>query len=116
MTPTSSDPLVATLFGIECKRFGNAVFLSVDRTEFSGLFPSSNCLEAIEQEVVVPVGPSEFFQRVRVVGIDSARSALRQLGYELPVVISSKEALNSELKIWRRLREDEISRFDSLIQ
>lgn len=62
LTPTSSDPLVAALFGIECQRFGKAVLLLAKRDDFPGLETgNANWLEAIEQEIVVPLAPAEFF-------------------------------------------------------
>ena len=118
LTPTSTDPLVATLFGIECRRWGRAILLLADRAVLEGLLTSENVLADIEQEIVVMVSPSEFAQQYafREVPVDHARQALQELGYELPVAISSREALNEEIQIWRRLRDREIAQFDALIQ
>lgn len=116
LTPTSSDPLVAALFGIECQRLGRAVLLLARRDDFPRLeIGNANWLEAIEQEIVVPLAPAEFFRRAICVSIDEARSALAALGYELPVAISSRESLAEELKVWRRLRDNEITQFDAIV-
>jgi hypothetical protein len=117
LTPTSRDPLVATLFGIECSRWGPAVLLLADATELMGLMTGGNMFAEIEQETVVMVSPLEFTEKYACceIPIERARRALHDLGYELPVTISSREALNDEIKIWRRLRTNEIARFDAMV-
>jgi hypothetical protein len=117
LTPTSRDPLVATLFGLECSRWGPAVLLAADAVSLAGLVASGNVLADIEQELAVMVSPSEFAERfvAWTVPIARARRVLHDLGYELPVTISSREALSEELRLWRRLRKDEIARFDSMV-
>src|SRR5215212_7292635 len=61
LTPTSVDPLVATLFAIECARFGKAVVVAVDAGQEQGMIHESvNCLEQIEREVVLKMTPIEF--------------------------------------------------------
>lgn len=117
LTPASSDPLVAVLFGIECSRWGPAVLLLADAADLALQIATGNVLSELEQEVVVTVSPTEFSQRYALhqVPIESARFALHKIGYELPIAISSREALNEEIKVWRRLSMAEIARFDAIV-
>src|SRR4051794_31766129 len=104
LTPTTTDPLIATLFGVECRRWGRAIVLVVDRERIERLLGTENVLADIEQEVVIRLSPSEFAEYAsHEVPIEQAWQWLREIGYELPIRIDSRRALNDELLVWRRL-------------
>jgi hypothetical protein len=105
ITPTSTDPLVATLFAIECQRFGKGIVLGCRRAAVERLVGPSNVLSAIESEVVIDVTPLEFVERFVewIIGVDAARNALVEMGFEVPTFVGDKRVLDDWLSRSPRL-------------
>ena len=94
ITCTTTDPLVATLFAIECRNHGRAVILAARLDSFSSEERSgaNNHFGVQESARNLRVQPSEFERRASVtLEIDQALIYLRELGFsELPIRIQSK--------------------------
>jgi hypothetical protein len=116
ITPTSADPLVATLFALHCLRYGKGIVQFCLRREVEHLIGEANSLAEIEVEVALNILPDLFTQHYVVHTVDSviAASILRGLGYELPAVISRKRIFEIELEAAGRLSQDEIATFIKL--
>jgi hypothetical protein len=114
LTPTSRDPLVATLFALNCVRFGKAIVQLCDRGLVADLIQSGNTLNELEREVVVGVAPAEFTDRFVVdeMPVSLARQILAELGFELPVGIGNNDILNWWLGNTPRLSHHDIARFN----
>jgi hypothetical protein len=112
----STDPLVATLFALECLRFGPAVVQSCGRSVVAELLEPGNVLADLEREVVVALPPADFTARYapRIIEVHVAREILAELGFELPPSIANKDVLHSLLKSTARLKDGDIREFDRL--
>jgi hypothetical protein len=113
-TPTTTDPLITTLFAIECCRHGSAGVHLVSSTSVSELIVPGNVFEELESEIVLKVTPLEFASRYSEhwVPVERACSILDALGFQLPATISSRERLDMELEEWRRLTDSQVLDFD----
>jgi RHS repeat-associated protein len=109
VTPTTTDPVVATLFATEASRYGEAVVLIAPRASLPTI--EGNVLAALEAEVGVELTPLEFAARAQSVSLDQARSALGQLGIVTPAAIPNKAALDGALRSSPRLTADQIDAF-----
>lgn len=114
ITSASEDALIATLFAIECQRFGASVVLMCDRTKVAELIQPANVLEDLEREIVLGVSPEVF----AVAHVEKrlppqlAREILAELGFELPPTIANKAVLHNLLQHTPRLSEEYLQRFD----
>jgi hypothetical protein len=114
VTPTTADPLVATLFAIESQRFGRGVVLASRQAEVQHLIQAPNVLNEIEREVAIGVSPLEFKERFVhwICRADIARNILAAMGYALPELVGSKVALSTFVKEFPRLNESKIEEFN----
>lgn len=114
ITPTTTDPLVATLFAVECQRFGKGIVLGCRRSMVERLMGPSNVLSAIESEVVIDVAPLEFVERFAewIIGVDQARTALVEMGLDVPAFIGDKRVLDDWLCRSTRLDAAAIAEFN----
>ena len=109
-TSTSSDPLVATLFALECRRMGQAVVWACERSKLEQYIRRPNVLAELESEVAVSVAPLKFvelFQPLRI-DVDDSLARLKRLGFEMPEVIADKHVLRNELGDKLRLNKAQI--------
>src|ERR1700730_311767 len=85
LTPTSTDPLVATLFALECLRYGPAIVQFCEVNSVVNLIAPGNVLADLEREVVVAVAPDIFTVQfvVSTLTVQLSREILAELGYEL---------------------------------
>lgn len=115
VTPTTSDPLVATLFGLECLRFGPAIVQMCNQAAVSSLLEPANVLADLEKEVAVGLPPDEFTRRFAesFLPVLVARDILAELGFELPPTVANKVALQGLLKSTPRLRSEDIAVFEA---
>ena len=98
MTPASSDPLVAVLFALACRRFGPPVVLILPLERVEGLTKSENLLATEECEIAVAISPCEFAERaIMEVDVNVASDALRALGFSVPDAIPDVNALRDAL-------------------
>jgi hypothetical protein len=111
-TPTTTDPLVATLFAIECCRHGSGVVHAVSEESVAGQIVYGNVLSELECEVGLSFAPLEFESHsIHWIAADAARLILEELGFQLPIVISSRLRLRNELRESPRLTESQIVEF-----
>ena len=113
----SSDPLIAVLFGLECRRHGEGVLLAVPNRDVRNLFCAANVLADIESEVAVRIPPRDLLSYAAVmIPAEVARDILRNMGFDLPEVIASYRRLRNELidtlKRGWRLSPSQIDQFD----
>jgi hypothetical protein len=116
-TPTTTDPLIATLFAIECCRHGAGGLWLAPRLSVADLIVEPNCLSELEREIVLGILPIEFergFTRHWVQAHD-ARSALEAMGLHVPSVISSPRRLGKELEGLPRLTNEQIAEFNRYV-
>lgn len=99
ITCTTTDPLVAALFGVECRNHGHAVILMARASAFPGLVGPPNIFEMIESAVNIMVPPEDFARRVeRVLEVDEVLRILRDLGFgDVPIRIRDRSALQEAL-------------------
>ena len=100
LTPTTTDPFIATLFALECRRHGSAVIYSVDLADVAHLIAPANVLAELEREIVVNVAPMRFIRDFNSwkIPVETACQVLVELGVELPGVISNKYHLQKVLE------------------
>ena len=99
VTCTTIDPLVATLFAIECRDHGRAVILVARRELFAELHAAPNYFSVSEAAVNLQVVPVEF-ARMAEIALDVERSIeiLREMGFQdIPVRLSGYSALQDEI-------------------
>jgi hypothetical protein len=117
ITPTSTDPLVATIFALECLRFGPAVVQIVLREAVADRIDQPNVLSALEREVVLAMPPEEFSRDHACLQVSAyeAREVLAEIGYELPVSMANKQVFQTLIATSARLRQTDIREFNRLI-
>src|SRR5579872_4122419 len=97
VTPTSSDPLVATLFAIRCRRFGKAIVLVARRDAFASQM-TPNVLGESECEVPLPLPPPEFAKSAIIkIGVEEAMRILASMGFDLPGALPDNSALSAAI-------------------
>jgi hypothetical protein len=118
ITCTTTDPLVATLFAIECRNHGRAVILMSRRGLFIELREAPNFFSVIEAAVDLQILPVEF-ARMAEIELDVERSIeiLNEMGFQhIPVRLTGYAALHEELdeshSAGRRLSVEQIRLFD----
>jgi hypothetical protein len=99
ITCTSTDPLVATLFAIECRNHGQAVTLVVRRELFHKVPGPPNYFSITECAENLRISPAEFATKLEVaLNVGRSIQILRELGFEdIPVRLSGRAALQQEL-------------------
>jgi hypothetical protein len=119
ITCTSSDPLVATLFAIECRNHGHAIVLAVRRTLFAELLAPPNFFSMSESAVNLQIDPTEFARRADItLDVNRSLQILSELGFQnVPVRLTGWAALQQELDeslaLGIRLNEEQIGLFNS---
>jgi hypothetical protein len=121
ITCTTTDPLVATLFAIECRNHGHAVILVARREPFRDLRGAPNYVSVGESAVNLRIVPTEF-ARMAELELDVGRSIeiLREIGFpDLPVRLAGYAALQYEIDeshaAGRRLNAEQIRLFNTRI-
>ena len=66
ITCTSTDPLVATLFAIECRNHGPAVILAARQDQFLGLIAPTNHFFVFESAVNLYIPPLQFASKAEI--------------------------------------------------
>ena len=132
VTFVSTDPLVATLFAIECRRRGKAAVLvasprnfevvTYDRTGDLIDQALDGAFNDRESAIQLAVSPAEFeAQADFIVEVDLAIEVLKELGFDgIPILLGSRDDLNDELtetlRRGARLSLKEIREFDDKIK
>jgi hypothetical protein len=118
ITCTTTDPLVATLFAIECRNHGRPAILVARKDLFGELIAEDNFFSVIECAVNVRISPLEFAALAEaVLDVEDSLTILRELGFEdLPVRLSGTTALQDlleETHVRRmRLNEEQLRLFN----
>jgi len=83
-TYTSLDPLVATLFAVECRSHGVAIVLMARRGRFEEVPPGpfDKTFQALESQVVLAAPPLEFVEKaVLSLEVNRCLRVLTELGF-----------------------------------
>jgi len=118
VTPTSIDPIVATLFACQKRMEGPAVVLVALKSDFSDLLNGPS-LKSFGYELAVnlELPPFEFEKRCRhCIAVNDSLAVLGELGYRLPSVLPDGGALTQALTQSPRMLMDEIDRYVELCQ
>jgi hypothetical protein len=120
ITPTSTDPRVATVFATEAATSsgGSGVVIIASDSDLAGVHldtggnGSTPSLARIEREVLVDVSPTEFNELASThIPVDKARAILADMGYDLPSRISSKTDISAILEGLPPMSESEVNEF-----
>jgi filamentous hemagglutinin len=117
LTPTTEDPIVATLFALWSTRYGEAIVQACELNAVIGLIGPSNWKSQLEREVVIEVPPFVFTRSFVIASAQAhaARNILAEMGYELaPGFVDHNEFL-LHLNDSPRLSDQEIEAFDDML-
>jgi hypothetical protein len=114
VTPTSTDPLIATLFAADSARYGSGVVLITSRRVVPTI--EGNVLSALEAEVGVELAPAVFATRAISIPIEVSRNALAKMGFETPAILGSRDALSAAIRSAPRLTQDQVRSYLNLVQ
>jgi hypothetical protein len=110
VTPTSTDPGVATAFATNARQFGGAIVQIALPGDLAGVATYEGLI-ASELEVGVDLAPSEFAQRVgTTISAADARGLLRGLGIYIPASIPLGD-LSPTLETTPKLSPAQIQQF-----
>jgi hypothetical protein len=120
ITCTTTDPLVATLFAIECRNHGRAVILAARRELFGDLIGPPNHFALIESAVNLLISPLDFARRAIILEVDEILEVLREIGFDqISIRIKDKaarrETLISSYEAGHRLNEEQLQQFNSRV-
>lgn len=117
-TPATTDPLIATLFALECRRHGPAVVFAVRLSQVADLVDHGNVLAALECEVVLNVEPLQFADKIAewCVGVEDAKETLQDLGFDLPGIVPHRRLLSRYLVEFSRLNSEQMAHFDARME
>ncbi len=120
MSCTTTDPLVAALFAIECRNYGHAVILAARRDRFEDLIGPANQFDMIESAVNLLISPVDLAQGAVILEVDRVIDVLREIGFDqVPIRIGNKwalrEALISSYEAGERLTTEQLRQFNSRI-
>ena len=113
VTPTSVDPVVATLFACRYLTEGPAVVLLALKSDFIGLLDGPNLASfSYEYAVNIELPPYEFAKRCEfAVPVNDSVAVLNSLGYRLPSKLSDLGALTQALLQSPRMLMEDIDRY-----
>ncbi len=116
VTPTSVDPIVATLFACRYRMDGPAVVWIAPKSEFRDRLDGPNALGfGYELAVNIDMAPPEFESRCLFgVSVDESLTILAQLAYRLPVRLPDIGALAQALTQSPRMLSEDIVRYVEL--
>jgi hypothetical protein len=118
ITCTSSDLLVATLFAINCLRYGEGVVHLARFEQVNGLCAESNVLSHVECEITFAMLPTAFERLYVTKTVDAlqSRRTLQSLGFSIPASIYNlthlRELLHETRQKGQRLDVSQIEEFD----
>lgn len=99
ITCTTTDPLVATLFAVECRNHGRAVILVARRELFRELHGAPNYFSVSEAAVNLQIVPVEFAKLAEIaLGVERSIEILCEIGFQdIPVRLAGYAALQDEI-------------------
>ena len=117
VTPTSMDPVVAALFAVRCRRFGEAILQLAPFDALSGKIGQANVFKELECEVAIELAPTDFTSMVvYTITAMEAHQALETMGIEIPRSIATAGDLTYHLKNSPRMSKEDIMKFDELVR
>ena len=116
ITPTTFDPIVATLFALEAANHGQGIVLIASLRKIGERVAPANVFTQLECELAVTISPLNFERLVSGrVSAQRSRELLCDLGTELPLIVPNKRALHASLKEQQRLTPEQIIEYDRLV-
>jgi hypothetical protein len=99
ITCATTDPLVATLFAIHCRNYGQALVLVARKSLFDESIGPPNFFSVIESAVNLRLTPVEFARAAEIsASVDRSIGILRELGFRnIPVRLKDQSTLQQEL-------------------
>lgn len=99
ITCTTTDPLVAALFGVECRNHGQGVILAARQDVFLDFIGPPNHFQEIENAVNLLITPREFARRSELIReVDDVLKVLAEMGFDrMPVRLRDKWSLRQAL-------------------
>ncbi len=93
ITPTSTDPLVSTVFAINGEQYGKGVLYICSADDLKGVSTTAkNVLNSYEKEVCFNIQPLEFANRASIsISASDARAILKDMGYDIPSRIINRD-------------------------
>jgi hypothetical protein len=116
-TPTSIDPIVATLFAAHEQSKGKAFVLILDKEVFRGMRggPSIRTQASLELAVNLSLPPTEVERRAtKVLAANDSIEILAGMGFWLPKMLYTPTQLQEELEKTPRLCLDDIREYSRL--
>ena len=112
ITPASTDPRVATIFGVEAGKNGTGVLHIASKTDLTDVdILEGNVLAGIEREVPVGVKPSKFADLAQTsISIADSRRILGEMGYEIPSNVT-KSYMSDILRNLKPMSDADINTF-----
>ena len=112
VTPTSTDPAVATAFGVHGNEFGSGVVHIASPGDIAGAKLYGPSLGGLEAEVGVGMLPAEFASRSgTTISAQQARAVLEQMGVSVPGRLPTTASLNSWLGTRTQMTAQQIAAF-----
>jgi filamentous hemagglutinin len=99
ITCATTDPLVATLFAIHCRNYGQALVLVARKNLFDESIGPPNFFSVIESAVNLRLPPVEFARVAEIrLSVDRSVDILSELGFpNIPARLKDKSTLQQEL-------------------
>jgi hypothetical protein len=118
ITCTSTDPLVATLFAIECRNHGRAIVAVARQDKFVGLVAPENHFVVFESAVNLYIPPLQFAMKAEIIlEVDTALAILSEIDFKNLPVRMDKETLRDAImhtyNAGQRLNEEQRDWFNS---
>ena len=111
ITPTSSDPAVATIFSIAAAKNGSGIVQIALPSNLGNVNYTANVLKSIEKEIGVGLSPVEFTSKANLtLTTNEAVDILKGMGIKLPTKINLDEISNT-LKSVPKMSEKQIDAF-----
>lgn len=113
ITPVSTDPVVATIFGTESENYAKGIVLIATSDDLAGVkVRKGNVLSALEAEVGLEILPLELAARASIIlTAQEARAILREMGIVVPSRITGYDFLSDALRNTPRLKPEQITEF-----
>lgn len=120
MTCTTTDPLVATYFALECLFHGHSIVQFVLRSSVERFIGPSNHFDVLESAINLGMKPQDILEYViHFIDADDTREILESMGFDqVPYQIYGRSALDDELELsYRqgyRLTREQVREFNRL--
>ncbi|GAB2741921.1 DUF6531 domain-containing protein [Amycolatopsis magusensis] len=112
VTPTSTDPAVATAFATESEQWGNGIVHIATPDDVAGVPRLEASLGSLENEVPLDIPPSEFAGRAsHTIPVSQAREILNDMGVSVPRQITDKQQLDAWLHQRTPMTDSQIAEF-----